>query len=143
MHLLVDGYTSDNDLLKDANKISSLLNIVPSQISMTKISDPVVTKYVDGSKPTDWGLSGFVLIAESHISIHTFPERNYVNVDVFSCKEFDYIRSAEKIAEVFGLFEYCLTLVHRGIEYLNQPAGNTPIEMKKFYPSGRGGMGER
>ena len=49
----------------------------------------------------------------------------------------------EKIAEVFGLFEYCLTLIHRGIEYLNQPAGNMPIEMKKFYPSGRGGMGER
>ena len=143
MHLLVDGYTSDNDLLKDASKISALLNIVPSQIEMTKISEPVVTKYVDGSTPTDWGLSGFVLIAESHISIHTFPERNYVNVDVFSCKEFDYIRSAEKISEIFGLSEYCLTLIHRGIEYLNQPAGNTPIEMKKFYPSRGGGIGER
>ena len=143
MHLLVDGYTSDNDLLKDASKISALLNIVPSQIEMTKISEPVVTKYVEGSRPTDWGFSGFVLIAESHISIHTFPERNYVNVDVFSCKEFDYIRSAEKIAEVFGLFEYCLTLIHRGIEYLNQPAANTPIEMKKFYPSDTGGTGER
>ena len=35
------------------------------------------------------GVSGFVLIAESPISIHTFVERYYVNIDIFSCKSFD------------------------------------------------------
>ena len=100
MHLLVDGYTSDNDLLKDARKISGLLNAIPGEIGMTQISEPIVTEYLDEASSTDWGLSGFVLIAESHISIHTFPERDYVNVDVFSCKEFDHIKSAKKIGGI-------------------------------------------
>ena len=132
MHLLVDGYTSDNDLLKDARKISGLLNAIPGEIGMTRISEPIVTEYLDEASSTDWGLSGFVLIAESHISIHTFPERDYVNVDVFSCKEFDHIKSAKKIANVFGLVEYEATLIHRGIEYLNKSVDDLPIERKKF-----------
>lgn len=31
------------------------------------------------------GLTGFVLLAESHISIHTWPEMDYVAIDIFSC----------------------------------------------------------
>lgn len=31
------------------------------------------------------GLTGFVLLAESHIAIHTWPELNYVAIDIFSC----------------------------------------------------------
>lgn len=31
------------------------------------------------------GLTGFILLAESHISIHTWPEINYVAIDIFSC----------------------------------------------------------
>ena len=68
MHLLVDGYTSDNDLLKDARKISGLLNAIPGEIGMTQISEPIVTEYLDEASSTDWGLSGFVLIAESPVS---------------------------------------------------------------------------
>jgi adenosylmethionine decarboxylase proenzyme (EC 4.1.1.50) len=33
------------------------------------------------------GISGYVLIAESHISIHTWPELGYAAVDVFTCGE--------------------------------------------------------
>jgi len=32
------------------------------------------------------GWSGFVIIAESHISIHTFPARRFVSIDVYTCK---------------------------------------------------------
>ena len=32
-----------------------------------------------------WGVSGVVVIAESHLTIHTWPEHGYAAVDVFSC----------------------------------------------------------
>ena len=37
-----------------------------------------------------YGYSTFVMIAESHLSVHTFPELNYVSFDCFSCKDFDH-----------------------------------------------------
>ena len=36
-----------------------------------------------------YGYSTFLMIAESHISIHTFPEFNYFSFDCYSCKWFD------------------------------------------------------
>ena len=69
---------------------------------MTKIAPPEVHTY-RGSKPEDWGVSGFVLIAESHISIHTFPHRQYVNIDIFSCKSFDYQRALAEAKQLFDL----------------------------------------
>ena len=69
MHLIIDAYVSDPHILEDERAIYELLNDYPSQIGMTKISSPYVRTYV-GPNPEDWGVSGFVLIAESHISIH-------------------------------------------------------------------------
>src|SRR5258706_2803940 len=87
-HLMLDGYGCDKKKLQDLNLIYRILDELPSRIGMTKIMPPYVFKY-SGLRPEDWGLSGFVLIAESHISIHTFPEKNFISVDIFSCKEFD------------------------------------------------------
>ena len=40
-------------------------------------------------KEESYGYSTFVMIAESHLSIHTFPELNYFSFDCYSCKWFD------------------------------------------------------
>jgi len=85
MHLIIDGYSSDSDILQSEGFVFQLLDQYPGEIGMTKISPPCVLRYV-GTNPEDWGVSGFVLIAESHISIHTFVEQRRVHIDVFSCK---------------------------------------------------------
>ena len=88
MHLTIDGYGRNPDILQSEGFIYQLLDQYPVERGMTRIAPPYVLRYV-GAKPEEWGVSGFVLIAESHISIHTFLEWCYVNVDVFSCKSFD------------------------------------------------------
>ena len=40
-------------------------------------------------KKQEYGYSSFVMIAESHLSMHTFPELNYFSFDCYSCKNFD------------------------------------------------------
>lgn len=118
MHLIIDGYGGDPQKMQDVNFINHLLNLYPSQIGMTRISPPQVSKYI-GSKPEDWGVSAFVLIAESHISIHTFPERSYINIDIFSCKEFDAELVISDLQEKFGLAEVRSYILNRGLEYHN------------------------
>ena len=94
MHLVIDGYGGDVDKMWDQDLIRSFLDQFPAKLSMTPITEPKVLEYI-GDKPDDVGVSGFVIIAESHISIHTFPKREYVNVDIFSCKGFqDFVPDA-------------------------------------------------
>lgn len=118
MHLIIDGYSGNAQKMQDVDFIYQLLDAYPSQIGMTKISPPQVSKYI-GSKPEDWGISGFVLIAESHISIHTFPERSYINIDIFSCKEFDAEQTIRDLQQQFGLDEIRSYILNRGLEYYN------------------------
>jgi S-adenosylmethionine decarboxylase len=120
MHLILDGYGGKKNLLASLSVVRTLLDECSGRIGMTKIAPPSVFKYV-GSKPEDWGVSGFVLIAESHISIHTFPEKGYVNVDIFSCKEFDWEEAVAFFQERFGLERVKTELIQRGIEYIEYP----------------------
>ena len=116
MHLVVDGFGADQGKLQDLEFIYSLLDHYPSQIGMTKIMPPYVFRY-SGSKPEDWGVSGVVLIAESHISVHTFPEKSYLNIDVFSCKTFDAESSVAYLKEQFGITFINTRVLERGLEY--------------------------
>jgi S-adenosylmethionine decarboxylase len=118
MHLIIDGYGGNAQKMQDTELIYELLDRYPSEIGMVKLSPPQVTKYI-GSKPEDWGISGFILIAESHISIHTFPERCYINIDVFSCKEFDPEHAIREFQRQFGLDEIRTYVLNRGVEYYN------------------------
>jgi S-adenosylmethionine decarboxylase len=112
MHLIIDGYGDNPKLMQDEQFIHQLLDSYPAQIGMTKISAPLVIRYV-GSNPEDWGISGFVFIAESHISIHTFAERRYVNIDIFSCKDFNAEQVIKDFKDKFQLSIFTSRLINR------------------------------
>jgi S-adenosylmethionine decarboxylase len=116
VHLMVDGYGGNRRKLASLDLIYHFLDSYPSEIAMKKIMPPYVFKYY-GLKPEDWGVSGVVLIAESHISIHTFPEKDYLSVDIFSCKEFNIERAASHIRELFELGKMEINLLDRGLEF--------------------------
>lgn len=88
MHVIIDGFGGDPDQLADENVVRVILDEYPEMMGMTKITRPNVLRYT-GSKPEDWGVSGIVMIAESHLAVHTFPARGLIWADIFSCKDFD------------------------------------------------------
>jgi S-adenosylmethionine decarboxylase len=128
VHLTIDGFGGDRERLSSESLVRSLLDIYPAAINMTKISEPFVLRYV-GDKPEDWGVTGFVIIAESHISVHTFPEHGYVWVDVFSCKDFETDGATDKIIHAFGLTHVKVNKLPRGLEYPHSLSQATPVAM--------------
>lgn len=116
MHLIIDGYGGERGKMEDTDFIHKFLDAYPSTLGMRKITQPYVYTY-HGPKPEDWGVSGFVIIAESHISVHTFPERAYLNLDVFSCKEFDAAHALREISQLFELAQTRSWVLDRGLEY--------------------------
>jgi S-adenosylmethionine decarboxylase len=115
-HLMLDGYGCDRDKLVDLNGIYDFLSRYPDEIQMTKIMPPYVFKY-SGKVPEDWGISGFVLIAESHISIHTFPDKLYLSLDIFSCKAFNANLAIRHIKDIFSIEKMEIKLLNRGHEF--------------------------
>src|SRR3954469_18390204 len=128
MHLTIDGYGGDRELLSSEALVHDLLDRYPGEIHMTKISEPYVIRYV-GEKPDDWGVTGFVIIAESHIAVHTFPERGYVWVAVFSCKEFEADFTTDRIVNTFGLTSIKTNILERGLEYPHAVSEARPVAM--------------
>ena len=115
-HLLYDGYGCPESLLSDLDGLYSLLDRLPDRIGMTKIMPPYVFRHGAEGRPGG-GLSGFVLIAESHISVHSFPGLGFVNADVFSCESFDPRAVVEALGEAFHPARAEWKLIDRGREF--------------------------
>jgi S-adenosylmethionine decarboxylase len=128
MHLTIDGFGGNRERLSSESLVRSLLDTFPAEISMTKISEPFVLEYT-GEKPEDWGVTGFVIIAESHISVHTFPDHGYVWVDIFSCKAFEADGAVDRIVETFGLTHVTTDTHDRGLEFPHAVDKATPVAM--------------
>jgi len=136
-HLTMDMYGCNKKKLKDVNFVSTFLDELPSMIGMTKIMPPYTFSY-SGLKPEDWGVSGIVLIAESHISMHTFPEKNYVSLDIFSCKDFDVEAAVDIIASKFEAKTYEKNFLMRGRHFPKDVARNRQIiELERERESSR------
>ena len=122
MHLIIDGFGADGNLMWDTARLRAFLDDYPANLGMTRITEPEVLEY-HGPNPADSGISGFVIIAESHISVHTFPHRDYVNIDIFSCKSFDHEQALCDARALFGLRQVKSWLLDRGLEWLDADQG--------------------
>jgi S-adenosylmethionine decarboxylase proenzyme len=61
------------------------------------------------------GVTGFLLLEESHISIHTWPERGYAAVDLFSCGATDPASALEVLGAGLGAGRWDVILLRRGL----------------------------
>ncbi len=87
IHLMLELYGCDRQILSDETLVKRVLEEYPARVEMEKVS-PVHLYQIEPSNPLDAGLSGFVVIAQSHISLHAWPEYGEVDIDICSCKEF-------------------------------------------------------
>lgn len=113
-HLVVDAFVDDAARISEIEPIFDLLNSLPDEIGMTKIIQPYVFRY-NGVVPEDWGVTGVVIIAESHISIHTFPEHKRFHMDVFSCKAFDSEEAMRIIEDRLGVTRRAADVIRRPV----------------------------
>lgn len=117
MHLMLDGYRCSPELLNDANNVYEFLDTMPEKVGMRKLTKPYVVKAEGNDKKDPGGWTGFVIIEESHVSVHTFVKRGFVTVDVYSCRDFDADMAIAYIKEFFQIQEAETNVVIRGTKY--------------------------
>ena len=77
-HLLLDLYRCDFEKINDESFLRCSLN------RASKLANATVLNLIS-NKFEPQGVTAIALLAESHISIHTWPESNYSAVDIFTC----------------------------------------------------------
>ena len=78
VHLIADLCECNPELLNDSSFISKVLAGAVKHANATLLEE---VKY----EFTPQGITAVCLLAESHISIHTWPEKGYAAVDIFTC----------------------------------------------------------
>jgi S-adenosylmethionine decarboxylase len=115
-HLIMEASGCNYEKLTDIKLLTRLLDNLPEKMGMTKVMPPYVFEY-RGEVPDDWGISGIIIIAESHLAFHTFPDKGFVTVDIFSCKDFDVQTAVQEIVNTFEPSTWDEQLIMRGREF--------------------------
>lgn len=108
-HILVDGTGADPGLLNDPERLSAIL-----ERACQRAGASVLQKAAQRFEPQ--GVTVLILLAESHASIHTYPEHGYYAVDVFTCGSVDPTAAAEEICQQLGGENFGWS-IPRGDEY--------------------------
>ena len=116
---MLDGYGGDFKKLNDKKLILDCLKKLPPKLGMRILAAPIIYQAPANGKKDPGGWSGFIVIAESHISIHTFPAKGFVSIDVYTCRNgLDKRFIVKYFVDKFKLKETEINFVERGKKYL-------------------------
>lgn len=108
-HLLVELKDCDPEILKSLERVKNAMVSAAKKARATIID-------VSFHEFSPFGISGMVVIAESHLSIHTWPEYGYAAVDVFTCGDIIKPEAAAKfLIEEFKCKNPSVVEMKRGI----------------------------
>jgi S-adenosylmethionine decarboxylase len=118
--LLVDFYDCDNSILDDVSGLEDHL-VESAVVANSTVVKSVFHRY------SPYGVSGVVVIAESDITIHTWPEYGYAAVDVFTCgAEIDPWKAYEFLKDALGAKRFEAREVTRGVFRDGLPVRDMP-----------------
>jgi S-adenosylmethionine decarboxylase len=99
-HLIVD-VSHAGPAISDPEAIKSFLVDMAAATDMSVLAGPLVAEGI----PENPGITGFVIVDFSHVSVHTFTKFGEAMIDVFSCKEYDPEKVRELCKKTFGTEE--------------------------------------
>lgn len=118
-HLILDLYNCDPKAVGSLEICYNFLDTMPEIIGTHKQSPPYII-YTDKEKyPDKAGLSGWIPIVESGISIHTLTLTNFVSIDVYSCKKFNIKKIKRFTIKIFKPIKIEEKLFFRGEDYIH------------------------
>jgi S-adenosylmethionine decarboxylase len=108
-HLIIELYDCHHELINNARGVEEAL-VKAVKISGAKMVQSVFHQF------NPHGISGVIVIEESHFSVHTWPEYGYCALDIFTCgDEIDYYSALQFLKEEFQAENLAVTEMKRGL----------------------------
>ena len=94
-HLLVDFFGVNKKRLQDRSHLMKVLRSALKEAGFCIIREAGSHKFHEGGK----GVTGFILLAESHAAFHSYPEYGYIALDIYACGKHDPKPVAKRMEE--------------------------------------------
>lgn len=109
LHILMEFHKCSSDILNNLNILEIAMNDA-ANVSGSTIIKSVFHQFAPQ------GVTGVVIIAESHLAIHTWPEHNYAAIDFFTCNtNMDYLKAYQLLAKELKSDIHSYKCVERGL----------------------------
>jgi S-adenosylmethionine decarboxylase len=79
---IVDATGCDPDALRDLTRLRTLINTIVDELALKPVGEPLWHKF-----PGEGGVTGLVLLSESHLACHTYPEFGAATFNLYCCRE--------------------------------------------------------
>lgn len=121
-HLLAEYHGCEANLLNDVHAVETMMTAA-AEAAGTRVVKTVFHRF----EPQ--GVSGVVVIEESHLSIHTWPEKGYAAVDCYTCGDGMPEKAFQYLKEVLKPLRSDRILVQRGLEVALDDATQTSMHL--------------
>ena len=108
-HVLMEYRGCNSEVLNDIVRVEALLLLAVEKAKATPIQSLL-------HPFTPCGVSGVVILQESHISIHTWPEEGYAALDFYTCGECNPEAGVDLLRKGFGAQSSEIMVLDRGME---------------------------
>ncbi|WP_340154305.1 adenosylmethionine decarboxylase [uncultured Winogradskyella sp.] len=106
-HITWDVYNCNAESLSFIPKVKEVLNAIVEELQLSKVNESF-------KQFEPIGVTGFILLEESHVSIHSWPEHQFAAVDIFSCKPFDAEKIQKLLMSSFNSDKVIIKQIERG-----------------------------
>ncbi len=106
---IVDARGCDADRLRSIDTLQSLCERVVRELELQVIGSPLWWQF-----PEPGGVTGLMLLSESHLACHTWPERRLATFNLFCCRKRREWLWAERLCEVLGAETVNVRMIERG-----------------------------
>lgn len=111
-HLIIDLWGVSSNILSDKNYNKNILKQAAKDTCATVLE----TNFYGFGE--NFGVTGVVLLSESHISIHTWPEVNLATIDSYMCGTCDPEDCLKTIINGYNPDDYQVNTIPRGVRYI-------------------------
>lgn len=115
--MTLDLYRCKEGICDDIALCYKFLEDIVVKLNMMKQSPPFIFKSDNIQYPDKAGLSGWVPLIESGIQIHTLTPKNFISIDVYSCRKFETADITDFVRGYFAPENVEMNFIERGVKY--------------------------
>ncbi len=107
---VVDAFGCDPKGLRSVVILQTVFDALVADLALKPLAPATWHRF-----PGPGGVTGFLLLSESHLAVHTFPERGFAAFDLYCCRDRPEWPWAERLAPAIGASRVDVRRIDRGI----------------------------